>query len=67
MLRTLPSRHCADLEELLPGALSNCTMVNGLECKLNNQDSKVSLVALAHALRTDSITGSCSWHSTGSS
>lgn len=44
MLRTLPSRHCADLEELLPGALSNCTMVNGLECKLNNQDSKVSYV-----------------------
>lgn len=44
MLRTLPSRHCAELEELLPQALSNSTMVNGLECKLCNRGSKVSLL-----------------------
>ena len=41
MLRTLPSRHFAELEELLPEALSNSTMVNGLECKLSNRSSKV--------------------------
>lgn len=44
MLRTLPSRHFAELEELLPQALSNSTMVNGLECKLSNKGSKVSLL-----------------------
>lgn len=44
MLRTLPSRHFAELEELLPKALSNCTMVNGLECKLSNRSSKVSFL-----------------------
>ena len=42
MLRTLPSRQFAELEELLPQALSNSTMVNGLECKLSNKGSKVS-------------------------
>ena len=41
MLRTLPSRHFAELEELLPEALSNSTMVNGLECKLSHRSSKV--------------------------
>jgi len=41
----LPTKHLAELEELLPEALSNTMLVNGLECKLNNQNSKVS----AHA------------------
>ena len=44
MLRTLPSRHFAELEELLPEVLTNSTMVNGLECKLNNRSSKVCLM-----------------------
>ena len=47
MLRTLPRRHFAELEELLPEALSNSTMVNGLECKLNNRTSKVYLTTFA--------------------
>lgn len=42
MLRTLPTKHLAELEELLPEALSNTMLVNGLECKLNNRNSKVS-------------------------
>jgi len=42
MLRTLPTKHLAELEEQLPEALSNTMLVNGLECKLNNQNSKVS-------------------------
>ena len=41
MLRTLPRRYFAELEELLPEALSNAIMVNGLECKMNNESSKV--------------------------
>ncbi len=45
MLRTLPTKHLAELEELLPEALSNTMLVNGLECKLNNQNSKVSAQA----------------------
>ncbi|DBA68064.1 TPA: hypothetical protein ACH3X2_014084 [Trebouxia sp. C0005] len=44
MLRTLPTKHLAELEELLPEALSNTMLVNGLECKLNNRNSKVSYV-----------------------
>ncbi len=40
MLRTLPTKRLAELEELLPEALSNTTLVSGLECKLNNQTSK---------------------------
>lgn len=51
MLRTLPSRHFAELEELLPQALSNSTMVNGLECKLSNKGSKVSLLTAAVVCR----------------
>lgn len=50
MLRTLPSRRCAELEELLPGALSNCVMTNGLECKLSNEGSKVCLLASTHSM-----------------
>ena len=42
MLRTLPTKRLAKLEEQLPEALRNTTLVNGLECKLNNQTSKVS-------------------------
>jgi len=45
MLRTLPTKHLAELEEQLPEALSNTMLVNGLECKLNNQNSKVSAEA----------------------
>ena len=46
MLRTLPTQRLAELEELLPEALSNTTLINGLECKLNNSTSKVSLFSL---------------------
>ena len=42
MLRTLPTKRPAELEALLPQALNNAILVNGLECKLNNQTSKVS-------------------------
>ena len=56
MLRTLPSRHFAELEELLPEALSNSTMVNGLECKLSNRNSKVCFLMSAVMFEPPEIT-----------
>lgn len=64
MLRTLPTKHMAELEDLLPEALSNTTLVNGLECKLNNSTSKVCFSDVFSPRAVLSVIHSCCFYTT---